>query len=205
MTLLMALAVILVIAVAAGALARSRAGALRSGGRLNSLPTYHGLYAGMWAAIPALLILAAWAPVQTRLVNSAVIASPEGRALPADAMLRDTILGEASDIAAGRIETGFNPDSNELAPRIREADARYGTLGGAAAILAALAGVAFAYRHVKIDFRARSSVERWVMGLLLAASLVAILTTFGIVLSLLFESLRFFKLVSPTEFLFGTT
>ena len=43
------------------------------------------------------------------------------------------------------------------------------------------------------------------MGLLLGASLIAILTTLGIVLSLLFESLRFFKLVSPTEFLFGTT
>ena len=42
-------------------------------------------------------------------------------------------------------------------------------------------------------------------GLLVAASLLAILTTLGIVLSLLFESLRFFNLVSPTEFLFGTT
>ncbi len=43
------------------------------------------------------------------------------------------------------------------------------------------------------------------MGLLLGASLIAILTTLGIVLSLLFESLRFFNMVSPTEFLFGTT
>ena len=42
------------------------------------------------------------------------------------------------------------------------------------------------------------------MALLVAASLIAILTTLGIVLSLLFESLRFFKLVRPTEFLFGT-
>src|SRR3954454_14974333 len=42
------------------------------------------------------------------------------------------------------------------------------------------------------------------MCLLLCASLIAILTTLGIVLSLLFESLRFFKLVSPTEFVFGT-
>src|SRR3546814_14164801 len=43
------------------------------------------------------------------------------------------------------------------------------------------------------------------MMLLLLASLVAILTTFGIVLSLLFESIRFFRLVSPAELLFGTT
>ena len=43
-----------------------------------------------------------------------------------------------------------------------------------------------------------------VMGLLLLASLVAILTTFGIVLSLLFESIRFFGMVSPVEFLTGS-
>jgi phosphate transport system permease protein len=41
------------------------------------------------------------------------------------------------------------------------------------------------------------------MAVLLIASLIAILTTLGIVLSLLFESLRFFSRVSPIEFLFG--
>jgi phosphate transport system permease protein len=60
-------------------------------------------------------------------------------------------------------------------------------------------------RRVGVDFRARTGVERWVMGLLVGASLIAILTTLGIVLSLLFESLRFFQQVSITEFLFGTT
>jgi phosphate transport system permease protein len=47
-------------------------------------------------------------------------------------------------------------------------------------------------------------VERWVMVLLVGASLIAILTTLGILLSLMFESLRFFNLVPPGDFLFGT-
>jgi len=42
------------------------------------------------------------------------------------------------------------------------------------------------------------------MALLLIASLVAILTTVGIVVSLLFETVRFFGMVSPIDFLFGT-
>ena len=42
------------------------------------------------------------------------------------------------------------------------------------------------------------------MAALLAASLIAILTTIGIIGSLLFESLRFFRIVPPTDFLFGT-
>ena len=68
----------------------------------------------------------------------------------------------------------------------------------------ALAGGLYAFTRIRPDFRARTRVEKIVMALLLVASLVAILTTFGIVLSLLFESIRFFRLVPPTELLFGT-
>jgi phosphate transport system permease protein len=119
-------------------------------------------------------------------------------------MQRDAILAEARQIAHREIAAGFNPQSTSLAPRMAEAESRYATLGGVAAILAALAGGAFTLlRRRGRDFRARTSVERWIQGLLIAASLIAILTTLGIVLSLLFESLRFFSLVPPGDFLFG--
>jgi phosphate transport system permease protein len=204
-TLPIALVAVLVIAVAAGLFARNRASGLRGGGaRLNSLPNYHAAYVALWAALPALLILAVWAPIQTGLVDQAVLATPAGQQLPAFDMVRDTILTEARDIASGAIETGFNPESSAIAPIYAAKNARFGLIGGGIAILVALACGFFALRRIGADFRARSGVERWVMGLLLAASMIAILTTLGIVLSLLFESLRFFKLVSPTEFLFGT-
>ena len=206
MTLTIALVAVLVIAVAAGLFARNRAKGLRGGGaRLNSLPNYHALYAGLWAALPALLFLTIWAPIQGGLVEQAVIASPAGQQLPDFEMLRDTILGEARDIASGKLEAGFNPESNALAPVYAEASNKFAALGGGIAILIALAGGFFALRRVRADFRARGGVERWMMGVLLAASLIAILTTLGIVLSLLFESIRFFNMVSPVEFLFGTT
>jgi phosphate transport system permease protein len=206
MSLTIALVAVLAIAVAAGLFARNRASGLRSGGtRLNSLPNYHALYVGLWAALPALSALTIWAPVQGMLVDQAVLASPVGQKLPDFAMQRDTILGEARQIAAREIDVGFNPESTDLAPIYAAESAKYSTLGGGIAILIALAGAFFALRRIKADFRARSGVERWLMGLLVAASLIAILTTLGIVMSLLFESLRFFRLVSPTEFLFGTT
>jgi phosphate transport system permease protein len=205
MSLTIALVAVLAIAVAAGLFARKRASGLRGAGtRLNSLPNYHALYVGLWAALPALLALAVWAPVQGTLVDQAVLASPIGQKLPDFEMQRDTILAEAQQIAAHEIEAGFNPESNDLAPIYAAESLKYSTLGGGVAILIAIAGAFFALRRINADFRARSGVERWLMGLLLAASLIAILTTLGIVLSLLFESLRFFKLVSPTEFLFGT-
>ena len=208
MTLTLALLAVLAAAVAAGFVAAARARGLRAapdGGRLNSLPVYHGLHALLWAAIPALLLLALWSPVQTAFVDRAVLATPEGRALPADPVQRQSILAEARDIVAGRIEAGFNPQSTPLAPRYREAEGRLTAIGAGASLLLALAGGFFALGRVRRDYRARSAVERWAMVLLVGASTVAILTTLGILLSLLFESLRFFRLVSPAEFLFGTT
>jgi phosphate transport system permease protein len=67
----------------------------------------------------------------------------------------------------------------------------------------ALAALAWAYGRIAPDFRARNHVEKILTALLALCSLVAIFTTVGIVLSLLFESLRFFARVSPFEFLFG--
>jgi phosphate transport system permease protein len=199
------IAAVFVIAAVAGWIGYRRALAMRtSGARLHSLPIYHASYCAMWVLLPALLFLAVWAPVQSSLIDQAVLSSPEGQALPAFEMQRDAILSEAREIARGEREAGFNPESTTLAPRFVEAEGRYAFAGVAAAVLLALLAAVFALRRTAPQFRARTSVERWLMGLLLAASLIAILTTLGIVLSLMFESIRFFNLVSPSEFLFGT-
>ena len=82
-----------------------------------------------------------------------------------------------------------------------------GELGFAAALAAALAlgvaGGAWALPRITPSFRARHKVERAAQLLLLAAAALTILVTIGIVLSLLFEALRFFTRISPLEFLFG--
>ena len=203
MTSTVALLAILAIAAAVGAVAFTRARTLRGGGRLHSLPGYHGAHAALWVLAPALILLAAWIPTQAVLVDQTVLSSPEASALAlAD---RTAVLSEARQIARGEIAGGFNPQSSTLAPRIAEAESRYSSIGGIVAILVAIAiGAFMLWRPRDREFRARTSVERWMHVLLVMASLIAILTTLGIVLSLLFESLRFFSLVSPTEFLFGT-
>jgi phosphate transport system permease protein len=203
MSLGLAFLAILIVALAVGWAGYARAGRMRTVGRLHSLPVYHGAYAALWAAIPALLLLAVWAPVQSQLVDRAVLASPEGQALPTPPMQRESILSEANDIASGKIEEGFNPESTALAPRIRSEQSRFALMGGLAALLVAVAGAAFALLRGAPEFRARTGVERWVMIVLLAASLIAILTTLGILLSLMFESLRFFKLYPVQSFAFG--
>ncbi len=73
----------------------------------------------------------------------------------------------------------------------------------AATLGAAAVGLAWAQRHISATFRARNAVERVIMTLLIVCSLLSILTTVGIVLSLVFEAMRFFAKISPLEFLFG--
>jgi phosphate transport system permease protein len=93
---------------------------------------------------------------------------------------------------------------------VRAAAARYAELRSQglvlsvvlAAILSAVAGVA-ALRRVRPALAARVHVERMLEAGLMLASTLAILVTVGIVLSLVFETARFFTRVSPAEFLFG--
>jgi len=68
----------------------------------------------------------------------------------------------------------------------------------------AAAGFGLSLFRVNRDRRARNAVERVIRGLLLVAALIAILTTLGIVLSMLFESISFFRQYPIADFFFGT-
>ena len=70
------------------------------------------------------------------------------------------------------------------------------------AVLIALG--AFGWMRVKPENKARNSVERLFMLMLLLCSTIAILTTIGIVFSVLFESIRFFQIVPVHDFVLGT-
>ena len=79
-----------------------------------------------------------------------------------------------------------------------------GPAGAVIAILLAAAGALHAVRAVEPRGRARDKVEKLMLWGLLGASTIAILTTVGIVLSMLFQTLQFFGSVSPAAFFFGT-
>ena len=78
------------------------------------------------------------------------------------------------------------------------------TLVSLAVIGVALAGFAWSLMRTGRDFRARNVVEQAVMAILILASSIAILTTVGIVLSMLFEAIDFFSRYPASEFFLGT-
>jgi len=173
-------------------------------GKLHSLPGYHGWYAALWALLPALVFAAVWSVVSPELALQSVLASPAAAELPAMDMERAAILSEALQVARSSQATAFSPLAGSLAGPIRAALVHYGTIGAALTAIIGLLGGAFGWLRLRPDFTARTRVERVVMALLLLASLVAILTTVGILASLLFETARFFAVISPGDFLFGT-
>ena len=171
---------------------------------LHSLPGYYGAYVALWCALPALLVIAIWLSAQGGIVDSLLIAG-----LPASAQMLSTgelslLLSDIRNLASGDI-TSRTPSPMVLAAAERYND--LGSTGFAAMVVVGLAlgmaGFFFGWRAINPEFRARPRVERIVHWALIVASAIAILTTIGIVMSLLFESIRFFSRVSPVEFLFG--
>ncbi|MCB9946925.1 MAG: phosphate ABC transporter permease subunit PstC [Rhodospirillaceae bacterium] len=199
------LALVLLIALSGYFVGRARSLKVAGGAiaDLHSLPSYYGLYIALWVGVPCVFLVLIWLFLEPIIVEALVLTNIPGY----DAMTgaeRQLSLATIRNLAAGIGR------SDTVAPDMLVAAERYTGLLSASAWMLFAAGMALAagtlavtYRHIAPRMRARNRVERIIRFLLVLCSIIAILTTVGIVLSLLFESLRFFARVPPTEFLFG--
>jgi phosphate transport system permease protein len=177
------------------------------GGRqqeLHSRPSYHGAFVAAWVGIPSILLVLVWLVLQGPVIDRMLLWSlPPGATDGLTNGQIDLMLSEIRSVAAGNIFSEPSLVIQEAAERYQrwKAIARYAMVVVALSI--ALFGLFVARARINPEFRARRATERVMSGLMMACSLIAILTTLGIVLSLLFEALRFFDRVSPLEFFFG--
>lgn len=74
-----------------------------------------------------------------------------------------------------------------------------------ASLIIALIGLVMGLNQVRPDFHARRAIEKVIRWLLAAAAMISILTTLGILLSIVGEALRFFQMHSFWDFVTGTT
>ncbi|MGB7299252.1 MAG: phosphate ABC transporter permease subunit PstC [Burkholderiaceae bacterium] len=172
--------------------------------RLQSLPVYYGLYVAFWCAVPALMLLGLWSVFETSIVTQIVVTS-----LPADiAQMPADKLGLAINDVRNHVGGGIT--SQSLSPELEVAADQYrgllATSRVAQAILVLVLSVglgAWMLSRIHAAQRARSVVERIIEIGLITCSSIAILTTVGIVFSVLFEALRFFAKVPFSDFVFG--
>jgi phosphate transport system permease protein len=203
-TILIVIAGLTAISFAAGRQRAILVGARGSALRLHSLPGYYGAYLAFWCALPLLLLLAAWVFLEPAFLRAEVMASlpPELRSLGPQQL--GLVYNDIRNLVEGNIVAG-EPSAAVLAAAdvYRDARATSRLLLTASLTVLAIVLFVFAWRRIAPQFRARNRVETTIEYLLIAASLVAILTTIGIFVSVLFEAIRFFQQVSVFDFLFG--
>ena len=184
---------------------RSSKAVRTAGARLHSLPHYYGLFAGLVAALPALALLAILAIGDDIIFNRLALDLVPDEVKDGENYKEVIVLAQIYNVVNG-INFGEQPEwVNAAAAAWHGWEATSTTLKTVTVLALSLIGGMLAYRMVNPDFRSRNAVERIVMTILAASSAIAILTTIGIVFSVIFESMRFFALVPVSEFLFGTT
>jgi phosphate transport system permease protein len=219
---------------------RARALALSRGDArgLHSLPSYYGQMVGLFAVVPAFLVMLVWLVVQPVVVERSIaalilpadIAEGSSRALVMadvrriaegmELLVADGVMGEGElaalvpepEVLQDRLAGAGVALAAPIQPHVAEAASRWRAemaLGQgvmAVAVLGlAVAGFLLSLWRVAPGFRARNVVERFVQVMLIAASSIAILTTLGIIFSLVFESWHFFQLYPARDFFLSLT
>jgi phosphate transport system permease protein len=121
------------------------------------------------------------------------------------------LAGQPDALKARMTEMGVALAS-EIRPHIAEAALEYRaetafgrTIMAVGALGLAVAGLLLPLLRLTPEFRARNVVERFVNVMLIAASSIAILTTAGIIFSLVFETFHFFERYPMRDFFLSLT
>ncbi len=172
--------------------------------KLHSRPGYYGMLTALWCFLPALLVFSFW-----MMFSGSVLTTLALRTLP-DTMQNippnqlNLLINDLHNLIAGHVA------AKDIDPVLQLAAEQY--LGMERISRISLAVVMFAvalffssliYRRITPRLRARNHVERIVQTGLMICSGLAVLITIGIVVSVMFESIRFFQQVPVTDFLFG--
>ena len=177
-----------------------------STGSLHSLPKYYGYYASLWFLLPSILIIICYllfaeSFITNNLINSLPI---EVQSLPDNELV--LILNDIKNLAVGNI---LNSESflsiNEAAQFYNNQYVVLNQVVFYSSLILGLFTFLYAFRSITANFRARNKIENIIYVFLFSSASVAIFATAGILLSVLFEAIRFFEIINFSDFLFGLT
>jgi phosphate transport system permease protein len=172
--------------------------------QLHSRPTYYGALTAIWCVIPALLIFGFWLAFESNVITQLVISDlPENiRNLPSARL--NLIVNDIKNLVSGNIVSGeVDPAMQAAADHYRSLKTTSNAALAVVVVTMAMLGIVLVRSRIKPGLRARNIVEQVVKIVLIACSTIAIFTTIGIVLSVLYEAILFFRAVPVTDFLFG--
>lgn len=205
-TILITLSALLIFSFVIGRKRSMAVSTINAGRRnLHSRPHYYGYLVAIWAGIPAVLVLVLWTSFNAMIINSLTISGLPESLQEQSVDNLGLMMNEVKNLA----DSGSIAEESDLV--LRKAAGHYQRLQGISALakmvivlIAALLGMIFGWKMISPELRARNKVETVVRWAMIACASISVLATVGIVFSVLFESVHFFKEVPPADFLFGT-
>lgn len=171
---------------------------------LHSRPVYYGTLTALWCGLPAILFFLLWQALESTIIVQLTLSTlpAEIRTLPADNL--GLVLNDIKNLASGNSFGEIKDPVIETAANYYQHLQELGRLvKSGALIVLALVAIQLGLSRITPQLRARNKVETIASIALIICASIAIFTTIGIVLSVLFEALRFFQKVPVTDFLFG--
>ena len=202
-------AFVLVLAIASYFIARWRAFGMAgdSPASLHSRPSYHGFYSFLWIVLAGIGFLIVLTIIPNYIITTTLL-NTIGQALPDSPYIeRQLILSDAKALATGAVASKNDMLRQDVSAQYTSLAATWGWVRIALVVGVALMAAVATQRTVSLEWRARNRTEHMVRWVLAAMATIAILTTVGIVVSLIFETLNFFDKIDwrLDKFLFGTT
>ena len=184
---------------------RTRAGKLAADDRtLHSLPIHYGVYTAICSVLPPLLLFFLWIFLEDKLVIALISKTLPQTLLQLPESEFSLVINDIKNIASGAFSaSGTDPVISAAAREYITIKTTGRTIFSLSLMLLSLLSFTFTLNSIHADLRARNRVECIVRIFLLGCSGVAMLTTLGIILSVLFESIHFFRIIPLTDFLFG--
>lgn len=170
---------------------------------LHSRPTYYGWLTALWAGIPALLIFAVWLFFEPTIITYLVAQDLPPEMKDASPAQMSLIINDIKNLVTGNIASTQTPELTAAAKHYSRLQSISHLSLAVVALSVLIAGVGVARHKISPQFRARNQVELVIKVFMIVCSTIAIFTTLGILLSVLFEAIRFFSMVPITDFLFG--
>ncbi len=177
-------------------------GGMRS---MSSLPSHYGMMVALWCALPALALIIGWKLFEPIVVSNLLDASlPQGVIDGGEDSIRSYKQSISILVDNNKLDEIADEQKRTVAQRLVNLESYSAIALFILAMAIALAGAALALKRIKPKTVARETVEKIALFFLASCASIAILTTLGIILSVLFEASRFFQQVGFIEFVTGT-
>lgn len=206
LTLLTLLLILMAIGYQLGISRSRKVASIAQSQRMSARHHHYGVMVGLWSVLPAFLLLLLWLWLAPLAINGLMLAQlpTDIASLPADQLkvVSQRISNLASNFAIAGDALDWELEAANHLQQLRSNSAL--VLTALIAVIAAM-GLLLSLYKITPKLQARHQVESVVKVLLILCSAVAVLTTIGIVLSMVGETLKFFSFINPVDFFFGTT